>query len=410
VNTATPLTAVTGAAVSSDVAPDGAVWFLSLQGTGYDLRRIRPDSARPGELDASTIAKAERDLILPPRRASAHAGSAVRPARGPVPTERAYGIGPSRFRYFPAASAGFGGSTLALGIVRSDPVGRVGVELLGVAGSRALPAGGAITLTSRVRRTALTASGWTSHEAPSREAAGALPLGLDLSRSGGALRLQRAQVSDGSVTTGELSLLAEHQRPTSLTSATRTSAVFAFTRAMRQRDDEIRYEERLSGIGEVGHTEGGVYARQRAALEVGTGTGSRPLSTARFAYGTVGGGGGSAREVFVVGGFASPLLDPVLDARRVDAPAYPVGSASGTTFIAYRAALPVSPVELFYDGVNMQMFRRPLRSYGAELRERVPAIAALGTPNVEALAGVARAVDEPVKGKWRFYLSVRATP
>jgi hypothetical protein len=299
---------------------------------------------------------------------------------------------------------------VALGIVRSDPVGRFGAELIGVAGSRALPEGGAVTLTSRAHRTEVTASGWLSHEAPSSEIAGALPLGLDLARAGGAIRLRRSHTGDGSVTTAELSLLAEHQRPTSLASATRGSAILAFARTMRQRDEDIRYEERLTGLGEVGHTEGGVYARQRAALEVGTAAGSRPLSTARFAYGTVGGGGGGEREVFVVGGFASPLLDPVLDARRVDAPAYPLGSASGTTFAAYRVALPVSPVEVFYDGVNMQMFKRPLRSYGAELRERMPAIPALGTPSVEGLAGVARAVDEPVKGKWRFYLSLRVMP
>ena len=40
------ITRVTGAAVAADVAPDGAIWFLNLQSSGYDLRRIRPDSAR----------------------------------------------------------------------------------------------------------------------------------------------------------------------------------------------------------------------------------------------------------------------------------------------------------------------------------------------------------------------------
>ena len=33
---------------------------------------------------------------------------------------------------------------------------------------------------------------------------------------------------------------------------------------------------------------------------------------------------------FVIGGFSSPLIDPMYDARRVDAPAYPVGSAAAT--------------------------------------------------------------------------------
>jgi hypothetical protein len=56
------------------------------------------------------------------------------------------------------------------------------------------------------------------------------------------------------------------------------------------------------------------------------------------------------------------------------------------------------------------MFRSPARSYGAELRVTVPSVAALGTPTVDAVGGVARAVDEPVKGAWRFYVSVVVRP
>ena len=170
-------------------------------------------------------------------------------------------------------------------------------------------------------------------------------------------------------------------------------------------------------MGEAGETENGVYLRQRGELRLGTASGVHPLTTLRLAYGTVGGGNGSARETFVVGGFASPLIDPLLDARRVEAPAYPTGSEVGSTFSSYRAGVPITSelvpsaaLELFYAGVSTDQFRRALRSYGVELRQRLPAIAALGTPEVEALTGVARAVDEPVKGAWRYYVALALRP
>ena len=81
------------------------------------------------------------------------------------------------------------------------------------------------------------------------------------------------------------------------------------------------------------------YARQRSSLLFGTARGDRALLTARLAYGTVGDGEGADRERYAVGGFRSALIDPLFDARRVEAPAYPVGSASGLTFASYRVGV-----------------------------------------------------------------------
>jgi hypothetical protein len=124
----------------------------------------------------------------------------------------------------------------------------------------------------------------------------------------------------------------------------------------------------------------------------------------------VGGGEGRAREQFVIGGFASPLLDPELDARRVASPAYPTGSATGFNFFGLRAALPLPPVEIFYTAVGPNFVDRALRSYGAELRERLPALPPLGTPEVDLLTGIARALDHPVHGSWRYYVSLAVRP
>ena len=410
---ATPvrLTRVTGAAVAPDVAPDGAIWFLSLHGKGYDLRRLRPDSVpRDAGLPIALLLADTLSPVLPPRLVRAANDSSRRPASAAISDERGYGSGPTRIRYLPASTTGFGGTTSQLALVRSDPVGRLGISLIGSVGSAALPEGGAATVTSRRFRTEISLSGWLSHEAPSRELAAAAVLGLDLSRGGGALRLERTRVAEGRELTGTFALLAEQQHPSDLSSVQRGAAVGAFLATLRQRDDDIRYVEQLSAMSEAGRARDGAYVRQRYALTFGTGSGTRPLTTVRAAYGAVGGGAGAEAEHFVIGGFDSPLIDSLYDARRVTAPAYPLGSASGASFTSYRAGVPIAPFELFYAGTSTDYYRHPLRSYGVELRQQLPAIAALGTPAVDVLTGIARAVDEPVKGEWRYYVTLAIRP
>jgi hypothetical protein len=411
---AVQLTRVTGAAVAADIAPDGEVWFLSLHGKGYDLRRLSPDSAArtPGTVATASLADS-LSAVLPPRHPSAPDDSSRRPALAAAPTERGYGIGPTRIRMLPASTSGVGGSSTQLALVRSDPVGRLGIALLGSVGSAALPAGGALTVTSRAWRTELSMTGWLSHEAPSRELAEAFDEGLDLSRGGGALRADHTRVGDGSVLTGTLALLAEGQRPAGFDPVQRSAAIGALRSALRQRDEEMRFEEELVVLGEAGRARGGAYLRQRGTLRMTFGRSTRPPTTLEVAYGTVRGGGGAVAERYVVGSFASPLIDPLFDARRVDAPAYPLGSVVGSTFGAYRASVPLAPVlplDLYYTGVSTDYFRRALRSVGVETRQRVPGIAALGTPEVDVLTGVARAVDEPVKGVWRYYVTLGLRP
>ncbi|MFL5620567.1 MAG: TolB family protein [Gemmatimonadaceae bacterium] len=405
-----PITRVTGAAVAADVASDGAVWFLNLQSSGFDLRRVYPDSVHIVAPLPSIVIGDTLSSVLPPRRRQTLDNRAVGTTTTPSRTETAYGFGPSRFRYVPIATAGYGGSTAGLAIVRSDPVGRLGVQLLGVAGSSALPVGGAITITSRAPRTVVGVSGWYSHEAPSRELADALEAGLDLERGGGALRLDRRRVRDAGELTGMLTVLGEVQRPTAFEQSVRRAAIGAFGATLRQVDDEVRYVIALDALGELGALGEGRYARQRSSLLFGTARADRSLFTTRLAYGTIGGGAGAERERYVVGGFRSPLIEPVYDARRVEAPAYPVGSSEGLTFASYRVGIPLDPIEAFYAGATTDFFQTQRRSYGVELRERVPSIAALGTPEASVVAGFARAQDEPVRGDWRFYLSLALRP
>jgi len=281
--------------------------------------------------------------------------------------------------------------------------------LLGVAGSPALPHGGAFIITSNASRTVLSASGWMSHESPSRVFGPALAEGLDLSRGGGALRAERTHVGDAWDASASLSALGEWQDATVVGESTRGAAIGLLSASARQRSNESRFEERFAIMGEAGGVDSGSYLRHRGEFVFGTATGPQPLATFRASFGNVS-GDGSRGQRFVLGGLPSPLIDSLYDARRVSLAAYPVASLSGNSFTAYRVGLPVSSLELFYAGGTTDLFRHQPRRYGAEMRQEVSAIAALGTPDVTFMAGVARAVDEPKKGDWQFYLTLRLRP
>lgn len=407
--TVTRLTSVTGAAVGADVAPDGAVWFLSLYARGYDLRRLS-DSAPPAPAYSLTMALLDSVApVLPPRRARTFADSVRRPALATIGEDERYGLGPSRVRWFPGASTGIGGSTVEVGLLRSDPVGRFAMLLLGAAGAPALPQGGSLTITSNASRTVPSGSAWVSHEGPSRLFAPALVEGLDLSRIGGALRLERGHVGDGWDIAGALAALAESRSVTLLGQSTRRAALALVSGEARQRSDPTRFVERLALMGEAGGVDSAAYLRHRGMFVFALGSGSEPLTTFRLSFGNVSGRGAGV-ERFELGGLPSPLMDSLYDARRVSLPAYPIASLSGTSFTAYRIGVPVPPVELFYSSATTDLFRHQLRGYGAEFRQSVPAVAALGTSDVDLAAGVVRAVDVPMKGDWQFYLTVRLRP
>ncbi len=409
------LTAVTGAAVGADVAPDGNVWFLSLQASGYDLRRLDVDSASIARAARSTMAMHVGRLdslsaAFPPPAAAAPDDASRRPPIGDVSAIRPYGLGPSRLRYFPGFTTGYGGSSLLLSLARTDPAGRLGAILLGAAGAGALPAGASLNVVSRALRTERWLSLWTSHESPSAIFPRAAQEGLDLTRSGGALRVQRVNVSDGGELLMTAGALVERQYTNAFGSLTRQAALTGFSVVRRQRDEDTRYVEQLSTVGELGSDGVTHYLRQRTTVGFGTASTLGSLATVRLSYGSVGGGGDREQERFVIGGFQSPLIDPLYDGRRVDAPAYPVGSADGNAFATFRLVLPIPPLELFYSGASPDFFHRSFRSYGLEFRERVPGVSALGTPDVDVLAGFARAVDEPVAREWRYYLSLAVRP
>lgn len=320
--TVTRLTSTTGAAVGADVAPDGAVWFLDLQGTGYDLRRLSDSAVAAPQFPLASVLVDPASPVLPPRVVRSANDSTRRPAVAAAPTERPYTLGPSRLRYFPTSTNGPGGSSLQLGVLRTDPVGRYGVLLFGSVGSPTLPQGGSLTLASHAARTQLTVGGWASHEAPSREFGPAITQGLDLSRIGAALRLERTHVGDGWDVGGALATLGEVQQPSTFARTSRSAAVALLAGSTRQRDDVTRYEERLALMGEAGRIDSGTYLRQRGMFVFGAGIGAQPLTTLRVSFGNVS-GRGAPRERFAIGGIASPLMDSLYDARRVPLAAYP---------------------------------------------------------------------------------------
>ena len=263
-----------------DVAPDGAMWFLSLHGTGYDLRRLPRDSGRArlrgaGDALASPTRSppcCRRACVRARRRllAASRAGGVSRRARLRHRTRRACATSPARPRirrhHRPARARA----------QRSGGPARHHAAWASV-GSAALPEGGALTVTSRAVAPSCPSRGGSRTRRPRASCRARPDEGLDLSRCGGALRVDRTRVGDGNaISPASLALLAERQRATAFDIATRERGDrggAASRCASATRRCAIRRSCRV--LGEVGRTREGAYVRQRGALRVGVGRGTR---------------------------------------------------------------------------------------------------------------------------------------
>ena len=134
-----PLTRVVGAAVAPEPNhADGSIWFLSLHARGYDVHRL-PAAVAIAESDASPLVDSRGSPIIIARSVNVRAFAA-----SPISPPRQYAFGPRITRWVPSATVTADGQAITLGVVNSDPVGRLAVLGQAAVGSGDAWRGGAI--------------------------------------------------------------------------------------------------------------------------------------------------------------------------------------------------------------------------------------------------------------------------
>ncbi|HSG38017.1 MAG TPA: hypothetical protein VLE27_00145, partial [Thermoanaerobaculia bacterium] len=269
--TPVPLTRTPGAALAPTPVPDGsALFFLSLEPDGFDLRRL--------PLPATASARAELTPELAP---------AVRPpaperpeafAEAEAPAGRAYGLGRQELYPLIGGSASSLGSVAEIGVRGGDVIGRLDWLVLGSLAENGWPAGGALAAAWRGWPVEVGFHLFRSEERPTREEEVVRRGGLlDLDRQGIELWATRDwQWSGGAVAVAARGLWNEVEQRTQLEQ--RIGSLGAAWGGAR-RWGKWRLQPGLSAHYEAGSTEGAPsWSRYGGSARLGLGYDSTLLS------------------------------------------------------------------------------------------------------------------------------------
>ena len=402
------LTRVTGAVLGPAVnRADGSIWFLSLRSGGYDVRRLAsPDESVIGEVVAihGPLAPA-----APPTPAMA----GLRTGADTTPASREYGLGPRWWRLLPGGVAGPDGQTITLMAANTDPIGRLSIVTQAAFGTRGTWRGGSAAAALRRTRLGIDAAAWYVEHEPSLARDHLSPATADLRYAGvgvggrmsgegsASAYLLRAGVSAGRV---ENALLSGVNR-LSASGEARGRLAMSFGRLS------------LTVAGglfvEAGTTDDEGWRRTIGSGTVNVGTARRKLR-ADWVRGSITPsptGDGLALEQFVVGGSASPLIDPTIVSQRIPLPAVPAGFVNGRTVQVIRVTLGGTTWEPYYTWVAAGDSPDEFKRIGGV--ERAFAIGSLGfarLPGIRARAGAAYSFDAPYEYRARAYASLTFTP
>jgi len=406
-----PLTHVTGAAVAPAYnSRDHSVWFLSLYSRGYDVRRVeRATSAVPIVAIDSTEGAA---APAPSRGLRAFAS-------GPVSEPRSFGLSPRLFRWIPQPQLDADGSSIALGLVSSDLIGRSELLAIGAIGSPPSSRGGAASLTWRGFQPSITLAGFVAQQQPSASGARLASPVLDQRIAGATAEVEVTRQHDTwalrSRTAASVSTVdpvgALDEPMTGSTSRSLGFIDLALVRAWRGTSAGLTAT--LAGDETAGSSFGQPFSRTTARAGFATRGTSVPNVSGSVSYGAVS-RGASPFERFSIGGGPSPLLPRELTTHWVTMPALPKGVASGQSVFTYRATLDVPPLAWYVWSASTadlgERFSVWHRVLGIELAQSVPRIPLAGTPAARVQVGVGRSLDEPYRHQTRAYFSVVLNP
>jgi hypothetical protein len=378
--------------------PDGkALYYLSLDADGVDLRHL--------PLDAATLQGL--DLALDPGLVPVIApvpGEPIPIRLGEVPAPRSYGLGRAELDVIPGLTLAPSGRGLEAGLRLGDVLGRWNVLALGAVAERGgvdgLVAAGAwrgwpVTVSLSLFR---SAERYADQPEPVRIPAGAGP--LDVDEEGTVVEVtwerfdRRGRLALG-LDAGVSSLDVEDAAGLDRRSA-RVRAGWAGSWPRRSWSVELD----VAGEGQLGTTEDADWSRRGGRLALSVERDEERL--------TVGGRvdrlGGDPTPVdrLRLGGTATTLRPPLVDAHRLLDPALPAGTAFGdrAELLWVRLeteALPLAPFWRRYrlrdDGVSSDW----IDLAGLELAVDTAPFPLLGLPAAELRLGAAYVLDPPLE-------------
>ena len=452
------LTRTQGGAFAPAPTPDGkAVFYLSLEPEGLDLRRLdltarHPPLAEvvmPGELapairpepPAAPPPPAAGSSTLPPSSASGlpgTAGAAASPGAG-----RPYGLGRQELLPLLGGGAGSGGGTLELGLRSGDLIGRFDLLALAALGTSGAPRGGALAGSFRGLPVELGLHVFDVRELPSRQA-GSVPAAaatgaLDLERRGLEASAEWRRLAPGERfrLRGSLlwqRLIAAAPDPPAAAGAMPSSPGPAVLPPRGAGDEGIAAVDggyRLSRRYGLWRLDGGLDARLSAGTAGTAGTAGAGGGRSWARYGGEAGlavrskdtrlqldwrRDGSRRvtrafDLYQLGGPATSLLPPAALAARIVSPALPAVALLGAEHEEERVELDpgLLPVPLFFERHRLWggllLHPAEVTLGGLELRWSTRPVPLVRLPAVELRLGLARVFSDPFPDRTRWWLT-----
>ena len=400
------LTQGTGAAVAPEPDPtDGSVYYLSLHSRGLDLNRIVPDSVRLAgvvRIDPTLTPAAPRA----PQAAEAFSRATLSPSRR-------YGLGQRNYFYFPTMVLAAEGLSGGLMLASSDPVGRLGWVAQGLYGEKSTWRGGSVAAAYRRYRPSINGAVFHAAQRPSEQNVGDFVFPtrvLDVEYTGATAFTELLRDFDSR---------GHRYRIGASAGRLQGFAHDADARQLAFADYAGRYSQSL----------GAVTLSQSVDLLASAGTTAgeqwtRVLASAGFGYSSDGSGlrgeviygrtedDAPIYERFVVGGARPPLIDPSVLSQRLSLTGLPVGVLGGTEIVGYRATLTSADVlSPFYAAMSSDDgFDDWYRVIGSELVLDGSAVPYIAIPGVRMVAGFAYPLDEPLKKRTQYYLTLSFVP
>ena len=401
-----PVTRGTGAAIAPAPHPtDGSVYYLALRSRGMDLYRIVPDSVSL----AGAVAIDPRLTPAAPRLPMVARDF----ERATLPASRPYGIGQRNYFYFPTAVLAAEGVSGGLMVASSDPVGRFGWVAQGLYGEKSTWRGGSLAAAYRRFRPSLNAELFWAAQRPSEQNVGDFSFGspiLDMEYAGATVftELLRDFHSRGhryrlGASSGQLEGVA-------FDADARHLAFVDYSSRYAQSFGETSFEQSIDLAGSIGTTGGEQWTRILASAGIGYSSEGSGLR-GDVMYGRTE-DDAPFFEQFVVGGARPPLTNPAVLSQRVAMTGLPVGVLGGSRILGYRATLTSADIlSPYYSAMSSDDgFDDWYRVLGSEVILDGSAVPYIAVPGIRMVAGFAYPLDEPLKKRTQYYLTLSFVP